>query len=86
MNNGPWKTLGNNPHYAAETTGKWGDFKNPKVEFTVKPVTPEDIHKAQLRVVTVGRACGLSNAEIKEALDALGIGERVENDGDHPDC
>lgn len=38
---------------------------------------PEDLHKAQLNVVSIARQAGLSNVDSKGLLATLGIAERV---------
>lgn len=84
---GNWRTLSNSPSARAPDDGKWNEIGGmPDTVMTVIPkVEPEDVHKAQLTVVETARAASLSNAEVKELLSALGIGERVGNDDDGED-
>jgi len=62
-------------------TDKWGDGfhgKKASVLDSVTNVTPDDVHKAQLRVVSTARALGYSNGESRRLLELLGIAEKVE--------
>lgn len=61
---------------------KYVDFK---VMESVKPMTPEDLRKAQLHIAVAGRKAGLPNTVIKKLLEELGIGERIELDDDRKD-
>lgn len=81
LSNGGHRSQGGNPFVPLEKTEKWSDGFQGKKAFMLDSVTnvsPEDVHKAQLRVVSTARALGYSNGESKDLLEHLGIAEKVE--------
>lgn len=81
-----WNKLSGSPYATATPDGKWDDFKGPEMETLSRAEnTAEDEHKAQLNVVVTARKMGLSDAEAKELLSALGIDERIDLDASEGD-
>jgi hypothetical protein len=79
---GNWRTLSNSPSARAPDDGKWNDMGGiPDVSMVViKEVPKKDQHKVQLDAVVTARRMGFTNKESKALLEALGIGERIDDD------
>lgn len=78
-----WHMLSTSPNLHAAADGKWGDFKGSKLMHQALIEVPdEDKHAVQLDCAVMARKkMGLSNAEAKDLLSALGIDKRIDLDG-----